>query len=1189
MSTIESCLNSLRPAPLSISFSILHHSITVRHSAPLSAGQIWSALEDDGFEVYTAITDSTHDGRMIYGTTSQVLESSTSGRSGLFEQAVAGYQLRRTTSHQSGSQDGWEKHLARCRQCRAEVDHGAAKRSADPIPPAHPGQHDDRKAQSGPFVTIEPAHRLKKRQLTLSIEGMTCGSCVGIISGALNAMTCVDSVDVSLITSSALVTFEGSDQVAAIVGAIEDLGYEAKVDKVESVQSNFSQDDLVGNGRWRATFAIGGMTCSSCVNNITDVLKQNSWIETVDVLLPAGSATVTFWDRSHLDEIQAAIEAAGYEATLDQIIDLEQDAVQRHQRTVALRVWGMHCNYCPSRIEQALVDAFQERVTIVKVPTHEDPILEIGYDAHPPDFTIRHIIACIAAADPAFSTTINHPPTLEERAQKMHLQEQGRILRRTLLAIAVALPTFVIGIVFMSLVPKRNSGRQYLMRSMGLGSASRADWALFILASPVYFFAADIFHLRALKEIRALWRPRSTTPILRRFYRFGSMNLLISLGTTLAYFSSLAELAISAATTDMVRARPGRSNYFDSVVFLTMFLLLGRLLEAYSKAKTGDAVAALGKLRPSEAILVTVGLNGGGGMQDGPYSELVRVQADLLEVGDIVRVLQGGSPPMDGIIVSGTSKFDESALTGEAKAVKKNVGSSVFSGTINKGQPITIRVTTTSGVSMLDQIVALVRQGQARRAPIERVADVITGYFVPVVTLAAILTWVVWLALGLSDVLPDSFGDTHVGGWPFWSLQFAIAVFVVACPCGIGLAAPTALFVGGGLAAQHGILANAGGEAFQEASKLDCIVLDKTGTITQGGEPAVTDCRFLLPGNETEMFGVMKTLEENSSHPVARAVVRFCSSKDFQQIQHTSMEEIAGKGLRGSFNRSVADDGDTNIDVLLGNEALLNDHRVEISDEIAIILDSWKCQGRSVVLLAVKGLLDLPVDRTQQDRWHLSAVLAVSDPVRPEAAAVIAAIKRKGIDVWMVSGDNPQTASAIGCMVGIPPENIIAGVLPEQKADKIKYLQRGPPKSRHSANHRAVVAMVGDGINDAPALTAADVGIAIGSGSDAAISSAKFVLLRSDLTSLLTLIDLSRVVLGRVKFNFFWALIYNIIAVPIAAGVLYPVKSQGAHIRLDPVWASLAMALSSISVICSSLLLRTKIPVLGFRATGDSN
>ena len=1126
---------------------------------------------------------------MIYGTTGKVPESSTASWHGLFEQAVAGYQLRRTTSRRSGGQDSWKKHLARCRQCRAEVDHDVVKKSADPILPAPPGRYDNRKAQPGSFVTIDPAHRLEKRQLTLSIEGMTCGSCVAIISGALKAMPCVESVDVSLITSSAFVTFEGSDQMAAIVGTIEDLGYEAKVDKVESVQSNCLQDNLVGNGLWRATFAIGGMTCSSCVNNITDVLKQNPWIDTVDVSLPAGSATVTFFDRSHLDEIQAAIEAAGYEAILDQTIDLGKDVVQRHQRTVALRVLGMHCNYCPGRIEQALVDAFQERVTIVKPPTQDDPVLEIGYDAHPPNFTIRHIIACIAAADPAFSAAINHPPTLEERARKMHRQEQGRILRRTLLAIAVALPTFVIGIVFMSLVPKRDSGRQYLMQSMGSGSASRADWALFILASPVYFFAADIFHLRALKELRVLWRRHSPTPILRRFYRFGSMNLLISLGTTLAYFSSLAELAISATATDMVRARPGRSNYFDSVVFLTMFLLLGRLLEAYSKAKTGDAVAALGKLRPSEAILVTSDLNGKEGTQDDPYSEPLRVQADLLEVGDIVKVLQGGSPPMDGVIVAGTSTFDESALTGEAKAVKKDVGSSVVSGTINKGQPITMCVTTTSGVSMLDQIVALVRQGQARRAPIERMADIITGYFVPVVTLAAILTWVVWLALGLSGVLPDSFNDTYIGGWPFWSLQFAIAVFVVACPCGIGLAAPTALFVGGGLAAQHGILANAGGEAFQEASNLDCIVLDKTGTITQGGQPAVTDYKFLLPGNETEMLGVMKTLEENSSHPLARAIVRFCSIKDFQQIQHTGIEEIAGKGLRGSFKWKAADDGHTNIDVLLGNEALLSDHMIEISDEVVAILDGWKCQGRSVVLLAVKGQLDLTVDATQQDQWHLSAVLAVSDPVRAEAAAVIAAIKRKGIDVWMVSGDNPQTASAVGCMVGIPSENIIAGVLPEQKADKIKYLQRGPPKSRYSANHRAVVAMVGDGINDAPALTAADVGIAIGSGSDVAVSSAKFVLLRSDLTSLLTLIDLSRVVLGRVKLNFFWALIYNIIAVPIAAGVLYPVKYQGSHIRLDPVWASLAMALSSICVICSSLLLRTKIPVIGFRAARDSN
>ena len=494
---------------------------------------------------------------------------------------------------------------------------------------------------------------------------------------------------------------------------------------------------------------------------------------------------------------------------------------------------------------------------------------------------------------------------------------------------------------------------------------------------------------------------------------------------------------------------------------------------------------------------------------------------------------------------------------------------------------------------MIDQIVKAVREGQTRRAPMERIADTLTSYFVPFVTLVAIVTWIVWLALGYSGTLPHDYLGDDSGGWVAWSLQFAIALFVVACPCGMALAAPTALFVGGGLAAQHGILVKGGGEAFEKASQLDCIVFDKTGTLTVGKHPAVTDALFVaLPAGvgkytaaelEKAILPMIRAIEDNSSHTIAQAVRSYCKDELNENLhfETTTVEEVMGKGMRGSFDVGKLE----HVNIVVGNEALMVESHVEMTRNSQHVLDRWKLSGKSVVLAAVS------VDTSSGDRtWHLAAMFAVSDPIRPESPQIIERLKKRGLQVWMLSGDNQITASAVGAQVGIPAENIIAGVLPNEKADKVQYLQKSL-KSRRGllfrAEHtqkRALIAMVGDGINDSPALTTADVGIAIGSGSDIAISSAEFVLVSSNLETLLTLLDLSVVVFRRIKFNFGWALVYNIIALPVAAGVLYPIVSNGSHVRLDPVWASLAMAASSITVVCSSLALRTKIPWIGFKA-----
>ncbi|KAI5994834.1 heavy metal translocatin [Pisolithus albus] len=945
----------------------------------------------------------------------------------------------------------------------------------------------------------------------------------------------------------------------------------------------------------RLSLAINGMTCASCAASITEVVTRLPGVSQVSVNVLSDSATLVVENKDLIPSVTEAIDDCGFGVELlaaEPIFpSVNEDTVAR-SRTVTLQVNGMFCRHCPGKVMKAL-SGLQRRLVVTKpVTDHTDPILEVSYEPVSPEFTLRTIISTIVSADPnVFTVSVFKPPTLEKRARSMLKHEQQMIIRRLVFTAAIAIPTLIIGVVYMSLVSSHNPTRLDLMEPMWKGNASRAQWILFFLATPVMVYGAWLFHRRSIKEIRALWRKGSTTPVLRRLTRFGSMNLLISSGVSVAYFSSVAVLALSASQPASPNGVGNTTTFFDSVVFLTMFLLFGQYLQTYSKARTADALTALGSLRPAEALLLLSGAlsfvptskssdfdtdveKGSGSSDNGnlsvaPGQKLEKVSVDLLEVGDVVRVLNGSSPPCDGTIVSNTEAlFDESSLTGEAKLVKKRNGDQVFVGTINKSKVVDIRVDAVGGTTMLDHIIDVVREGQARRAPIERVADAVTGIFVPVVTLLAITTWVIWLSLGYSGALPRSYLDINVGGWVVWSLQFAAAVFVVACPCGIGLAAPTALLVGSGVAARHGILVRGGGEAFQDMAEIDTVVFDKTGTLTEGGQPRVSDFEITASSSKWTqgvVFGVAAEMEAASSHPLAHAIRCHAETHGAVNMHATDLEETAGLGMKAHFES-------LGCTAVVGSETWVAQHGAAIGTSTSSTLRKWKEEGKSVVLLAVKDIAS--------DTVEVVAIFAITDPLRPEARQVIRKLQKHGVGTWMVSGGNETTAKAVASMVGIPLSNVIAGVLPHEKAQKIEWLQRNGDKRLRSGwrkwfrrpvkSGRCVVAMVGDGINDAPALATADVGIAIGSGSEVAISSASFILLSSNLRSLLTLADLSRKVLNRVKLNFVWAMGYNLVAVPIAAGVLYP----AGHIRLSPAWASLAMALSSVSVVASSLMLK---------------
>ncbi|KAL7951663.1 E1-E2 ATPase domain-containing protein [Trichoderma barbatum] len=908
---------------------------------------------------------------------------------------------------------------------------------------------------------------------------------------------------------------------------------------------------------WRATISVGGMTCAACVTAITEELQKLSWVSKVAVNLVGNSATIDFVGLNKEKELVEAIEDIGYDAAIDQVVDLNKKKPSSDERQVEIRIDGIFCARCPQRISQTMKSFGAHGVQILAHPSMQHPVLKLRYIPNSPQFTVRHILKSIEATDPSLRAKIYHPPTLEERSRAIRAKHTRQLFYREMLTLVLAIPTFVLGIVYMTLVPDSNSTKHFLMKPWVSG-LSRVEIILCLLATPVYFFAADVFHVRAIKELRTLWRHSSRTPFLQRFYKFGSMNMLMSLGTSIAYWSSVGQMIAAGADGDS--DIPDDRFYFDSVVFLTLFLLAGRLIEAYSKSKAGNAVEALAKLRPTTALLVE---------QDKLQGQITTtIDMDQLEHGDIIRVPHGSSPPVDGVIVFGETIFDESSLTGESRPIKKGEGDEVFAGTVNKGAAVVVKVTGTSGKSMLDQIVEVVREGQAKRAPMEQIADLMTSYFVPVVTLIAIITWAVWMALSYTHVVSGDELDSS-GGETAFAFQFAIAVFVVACPCGLGLAAPTAIFVGGGLAAKYGILVKGGGEAFEKASKVGCVVFDKTGTLTVGGEPQITDSSLFPNGavdglNEQTLLSAMKAIEENSSHPIAKAIVAFCKT-NAKPVELEQIEELPGKGIKASCK-------DQPFDIAVGNESLMRDLSAKISSNVRSLLETWKQEAKSVALAATR-LHD-------GGKWSVTAVLSISDPIREETLPVLEALQKRGVEVWMLSGDNVTTAQAVAQKVGIPTSNVLAEVLPSEKAAKISYLQG----TMSSNGQRPMIAMVGDGINDSPALTTADVGIAIGSGSDVAISSADFVLATSNLHSVLTLLDLSRVVFRRIKINFGWAAVYNVCAIPIAAGCLYAIKtSGGSHIKLDPVWASLAMALSSISVVLSSLSLRTKIPGLGFR------
>ncbi|KAJ9610526.1 hypothetical protein H2200_005303 [Cladophialophora chaetospira] len=1175
----------------SVHVSLIDHLIRVKHTSDSTRELITGELIKAAFEV-DHVTTIRPDG--VQSHDYDVSPTATSSR------------VPRSTWRMSRAQ---RKHIENCNACRREKGRRPAskltwaalnrrRRSSDtqksPTGQTTPFSDDTLVDEKPTVIDVDGPSEETAALLyvvSLSIGGMTCASCTSAITKGLDNLDFVKSADVNLMSNTARVVIHApKDNSDKLVEEIEDLGYDAAIQDLHPLMQETPSAEARDED-YKVTLCIGGMTCGSCVGTISQGLQELTFVNEVNVDLVGNRGLISFSGKENLETLLEKIDDLGYDAT---IVKLESSskrvAVPKQERTVQLKIYGMYCDHCPDNIKAAIKSALSTGedggYTITQAPTLKDPIVTITYRPSA-QVTVRSFIAAIDSSHEALVASVYHPPSLEERSRRLQRREMKHILWRLLFTGLVAIPTLIVGVIYMSLVPESNQTRQWWEQPILAGQAMRIDWTLFFMTTPVMFFGTDRFHTRAYKEIKAIWRPSSKVPILRRFYRFGSMNLLISAGAGVAYFSSLAVL-IMDATDNLHPMDKSRSSdtYFDTVTFLTFFILIGRFLEAYSKTKTGDAVSMLSNLRPSEAVLVE-------------QNSVRAIPVDQLEAGDQVQIPHGSSPPTDGTIgQEGTFLFDESSLTGESKSVKKGYGDDVYTGSVNISDPVRIKVTEVGGTSMLDRIVNVVREGQAKRAPIERIADILTGYFVPVITLIAIVTWVIWLALGLSGTLPRAWLDVNRGGWAFWSLEFAIAVFVVACPCGIGLAAPTALFVGGGLAAKHGVLVQGGGEAFQEASKLNAIVFDKTGTLTEG-QMRVTDFEATQSGEspitDVLILAMARILEESSTHPIAKAVASYCAEKSPNaSIEQEEVKEVPGQGMTGRFSIK---DGSTILkyEAALGNQRLLESiNQPEDSTSTSSLfknasgilaqedfylgpaLHKHQSLGHSVAIFAIRKLTNNSEKGKGNSAYRAIALFAIADPIRSEAPSVLESLRGTGLDVHMCTGDNHTTALAIASQLGISSNNVRAGVLPQDKATYIRELQGVSAANAPSASSRKIIAFVGDGTNDTPALSAADVSIALSSGSDVAITTASFILLNSDLRTILSLVRLAKRVFLRVKLNFAWAAVYNLCLVPVAAGVFFPIgaNDHNGGWRLSPVWASVAMAASSVSVVMSSLALR---------------
>nr|7SI3_A Chain A, P-type Cu(+) transporter [Xenopus tropicalis]7SI6_A Chain A, P-type Cu(+) transporter [Xenopus tropicalis]7SI7_A Chain A, P-type Cu(+) transporter [Xenopus tropicalis] len=1019
----------------------------------------------------------------------------------------------------------------------------------------------------------------------ISIGGMTCQSCVSSIENMISQRKGVLHILVSLDEGNGNIFYNPCETNAEeLRAAIEDMGFHSTLvsDNSPSIscseynskeeenkqtppkatrQISGSRDYILdvlpkkshpdfANEKYdtapeKCFLQITGMTCISCVSNIERNLKKKDGIVSVLVALMSGKAEVKFYpDRIEPLEIAQLVEDLGFGASV-------MEDYTASDGNVELIITGMTCASCVHNIESRLMRTPGILQASVALATCK---AQVKFD--PEIVGPRDIIRIIEGI--GFQASLaKRDPT----AHKLDHKEEIKQWRNSFLfSLLFGIPVIIL-MIYMLAANKDHHNTMVLDRNIVPG-LSIINLVFFILCTFVQTLGGRYFYVQAYKSLK---------------HKATNMDVLIVLATTIAYIYSVVILTVAMVE----KADKSPETFFDTPPMLFMFIALGRWLEHIAKSKTSEALAKLISLQATEAAVVTFGAN-----QIILREEQVAVE--LVQRGDIVKVVPGGKFPVDGKVIEGTSMADESLITGEPMPVRKKPGSMVIAGSINAHGTVLVEATHVGSETTLAQIVKLVEEAQMSKAPIQQLADKISGYFVPFIIIISVVTLVTWIIIGFVNF------DIIIKYFPSYSkniskteviirvaFQTSITVLSIACPCALGLATPTAVMVGTGVAAQNGILIK-GGEPLEMAHKIKAVMFDKTGTITHG-VPKVM--RVLLLGDVVKMplkrmLAVVGTAEASSEHPLGMAVTKYCKEElgtellgyctDFQavpgcgisckvnNIESVLVQNEEGLNEQNSYRNSLIGTTDSSLiitpellgaqaplahTVLIGNREWMRRNGLHISTDVDEAMSSHEMKGQTAVLVAIDG--------------ELCGMIAIADTVKQEAALAVHTLKSMGIDVVLITGDNRKTAKAIATQVGI--KKVFAEVLPSHKVAKVQALQ--------SDNKR--VAMVGDGVNDSPALARADVGIAIGTGTDVAIEAADIVLIRNDLLDVVASIHLSKRTVRRIRLNFVFALIYNLLGIPIAAGVFMP-----AGLVLQPWMGSAAMAASSVSVVLSSLQLK---------------
>ena len=821
------------------------------------------------------------------------------------------------------------------------------------------------------------------------------------------------------------------------------------------------------------TLDIRGMTCAACAQRIEKTVRKLPGISQASVNLASEKLFVEYDSSLNLSDIKNAVSKIGYEA-----------AEKTEYSDVTIPIGGMTCAACARRVEKAVGKLEGVESSSVNFATEK---ATIAYD--PRKVRLSAIKAAIEKAGYQALEVNKADAADEDRLRKQQEIKTlwtkfitSAVFSLPLLYIAMAPMISFIRLPFPSAIEPMNYPLAYALTEL-------------ILTAPVIGVGYKFYTI----GFKAL------------FQRSPNMDSLIAIGTTAAVLYSIYNTFQIAAGHFMAVD----ALYFESAGVIITLILLGKSLEAVSKGRTSEAIKKLMGLAPKTAVI----------LENGQEKE---IPIDEVEIGDIILVKPGDKIPVDGTVTGGHTSIDESMLTGESMPVDKKEGDPVYAASLNTTGVIQFKAEKIGSDTALAQIIKLVEDAQGSKAPIAQMADIVSGYFVPVVCVIALLAGIGWYF--------GTAGDLK------FALTIFISVLVIACPCALGLATPTAIMVGTGKGAENGILIK-GGEALETAHKINTIVFDKTGTITEG-KPKVTDVLVAGSVSKDRLLQLTASAERGSEHPLGQAIVLGAKESGLTLLEAEQFDSLTGRGIKARLEGE---------DILAGNRKLMDEQNISLAG-MEEISDRLAEEGKTPMYVAING--------------ELAGIVAVADVVKESSRAAIERLHKMGIEVAMITGDNKKTAAAIAKQVGI--DRVLAEVLPQDKSNEVKKLQ--------SENRK--VAMVGDGINDAPALAQADIGIAIGSGTDVAMESADIVLMRSDLMDVPAAIDLSKHTIRNIKQNLFWAFGYNVIGIPIAAGVLHLLFNGP---LLNPMFAAAAMSLSSVSVLTNALRLKRFRPDTGKR------